>query len=521
MKIILTLLLLILQYYNTSAQKITVKDASINDVTIYTSSAEILYEKNLSLTKGKNIIKFTDLTPFIIENSTNVSLSDKSVKIVTVTDKINYLKNKENNYSFLDDSVETKSHKLGIINCNIEALEKEKILLFNNESIGGVSQGVAVSEIEKASEFFHKRILTINLELFKLNKQKEKLSNEIDKLKLYKKEITTTDEEAISEITIVVQSEKDQSIMIHLKIHTANAGWAPLYDLKYNAPNKPLDFIFRANVFNATNIDWNDVKIRLSTASPLVGLKLPSLNESDTKSRTSLNYQDQSIEFINVQTNNIISEYEIKYNYSIPSDAKPYLVDVDEFRIESNYSYILIPILEQSGFLMANIPNWNKYKLLSGTTNIYNRGVFLGKTFLNTITDNDTLDVYIGKDNLVQAFRKEKSSENMRKIIGNNYIEKSVIEIEIRNNNNYPVNIKLLDQVPVYERKDKVKTNLINTEKAKFRSSDGLLTWYYTVDPNGSLKQEFGYSAKMAKNISEGNYMLRRKSRAAIPCPKF
>ena len=68
--------------------------AKINQVTLYTSSAEINYEKEMQLPKGKTTVVFTDLSPFIVENSVNVAVSDKRINIITVSERINFSKEK-------------------------------------------------------------------------------------------------------------------------------------------------------------------------------------------------------------------------------------------------------------------------------------------------------------------------------------------------------------------------------------------------------------------------------------------
>ncbi len=495
--------------------------AKITGVTIYTSSAEIHYENTVSLKKGKNTIVFTDLTPFIVENSINVSIADNSVNIITVTDKINYLKKVYYKNSIgLRDSILKNEDKLGLIDVKIETLEKEKSLLFRGESIGGVSEGVAVSEIEKASEFFNRRYSKINEELYYLNRQKTKLLNANENFNLQINEVSTTKGKSTSEIIVVANSISSKKVKVEYKLLTANAGWAPLYDLKFNGPDKDLDFVFRANVFNASKIDWNDVEIKLSTANPTTGFNLPSLNKTDNAQKQNLQYENQNIEFKTIQTNNIIAEYNIKFKYSIPSDGKPYLVDVSETSMKSSFSYIIIPKMDNNGFLMANIPDWNKYNLISGTTSIYNHGTYMGKTFLNTLTDNDTLDVYLGKDNTILTYRKEVNIDNPRIIVGNTFVDKTIVDITIKNNYDKNISIVLIDQVPVFDARDKVKMNITGIENALYNQSDGSLNWQFSLNPKESKEMRFTYTIKAPKELAENVRMKKRRIRE-ISCPAF
>ena len=71
-----------------------------------------------------------------------------------------------------------------------------------------------------------------------------------------------------------------------------------MYDLKYNGVDEDMNFIFRANVFNATGYDWNQVRIQLSTANPTIGFGIPSFDGSQSQTRPN---QDGEVEFQTVE----------------------------------------------------------------------------------------------------------------------------------------------------------------------------------------------------------------------------
>ena len=177
-----------------------------------------------------------------------------------------------------------------------------------------------------------------------------------------------------------------------------------MYDCKYQGPDKPIKFIFRANVFNASGTAWTNVDVKLSTASPMQGFSAPSINDRGGRKVASA---DGKVKFRTIQVSNAIATYDIKHKQSIPSDSKPYLMDVNSFEMKASFHYLVIPKLDPFGFLMAKIPDWNQYNLIPGTTNVYNKGSYMGKTFLNTYSDNDTLALYLGKE-VVSSVRRRR-----------------------------------------------------------------------------------------------------------------
>lgn len=519
MRTISGLLLFAMGNLSTLAQeKETEAMADIKSAIIYNSAAEINYQSEVELPKGKSTIVFTDLSPFIVENTIQVSTPDRETDIVTITEKINYIKErKEQNIKItnLQDSLRYVKNEVGLLKCKLDALTQEKSLLFKDESIGGVSKGVAVSEIEKAALFFSKRYYEITQEMFLLG---EKEKNLINRTTRYNNELTnlsSNTQKPCSEIRLTVISKAQKKILFNFKYLTTHAGWAPAYDFKYTGPNEPLSFIFRANVFNASGTPWDNIDIVLSTSSPTKGFNTPSLNSQPTAKA----FYEGEVKFQIMEVTNAIAEYTIKHKYSIPSDSKPYLIDVESYTIQATYSYLLIPKIDPFGFLMAKIPDWNKYNLIPGATNIYNKGSFMGKTFLNTYSENDTFSLYLGKNKNVQGIVKDISINNKQNIMGTYYVDKTTTNISIRNNSNEKLEIRLLDQVPVFDDGEKVKFSLQGIEQAIYTKEEGLLAWNFSLDANEVRTIDYRYEIKEPKNNT--NHYSSKKRYRTVACPSF
>lgn len=494
-------------------------NGDIKSVTIYNSSAELNYQKTVVLPLGRSTLVFTDLTPDIVENTINVGASSQDVEIITVTERINYVKQQRAQNQRIDalqDSVEKYDREIGLTKCKIDAFSREKELLFNGESIGGVSKGVAVAEIEKASAFFGKRYLELSTELYRLAESDKVLRLARSRYASQIEQMSTITSKASSEIRVTVMNNSRENITFNFRFLTSKAGWAPIYDCKYQGVGKPISFVFRANVFNASGTEWDNVNIKLSTANPTEGFDLPTLNAQKGAKTSNVN----GIKFQQIEVSNTISEYDIKHKYSIPSDSKPYLVDVNTYSLEASFYYLLIPSVDPFGFLMAKIPSWNKLNLIPGTTNIYNKGSFMGKTFLNTYAENDTLNLYLGKDNNVQAVRKETTQTNSNFIIGNYKTERSAVSITVKNLTPDTYAVQLLDGVPLFNESDKVKFSIENIESAVYNKAEGLLTWNFQLTGSQTNEISYSFEIKIPKNES-GNYRAVKRRVRAISCPSF
>lgn len=504
------------------AQKNEIEVSAVpHSVTVYNSSAEIHYTKEVKLPAGKSTVIFTDLTPFIVENTINISTSSPEVDMVTVTERINFTKEKQENskkIAALKDSSYKTERELGLLKCKTDALIHERDLLFKNESIGGISKGVSVDAIEAAADFYNKRYYNISVQIYDLEIKEKRLNEKIQMFTKQIQQFSVNVTKTCSEIEVTLSCPSAANVTFDFKFLTDKAGWAPSYDCKFQGMGEPIKFNFKANVFNATGLNWESIGMKLSTASPTEGFDAPSINGSK-KSVTS-NTNKNGVKFIEVQVANSVAEYDIKHKYSIPSDSKPYLVEVSSMDLKADFYYMLIPKMDPFGFLMASIPDWNKYNLIPGVTNIYNKGSYMGKTFLNTYAENDTLAIYLGKDNSIQSTRKEKNVNHENNLIGNYYVDKSSINISIRNSGNSSVPITVLDQVPVFDDSDDEKFAIQGIQEATYDKNEGLLTWEFLLAGGESKNIDFKYEIKIPKN-NIGNYQPAMKKFRTISCPSF
>ncbi len=496
-------------------------EAKIIDLTVYTSAAEIRYEQEVTLEAGNNAVIFTGLTPFIEENTINVTVHDPAVNIITVRDKIDFITKQQRHSARVNailDSIEINEHKHGLLKCKTDALKAEKKMLFGKSSFGGLSEGLSVEEVQKASEFFQKRYYEITTELFHLNAKRAKLLESNTQYNNEIQQLTTTETTTTSEIKVVIKSPSKRKVKIEFKLLTAKGGWAPAYDFKYQGSDKPLNFVFRANVFNASGVSWDDVKLKLSTADPIRGFNVPSLTD---ESSSTVSNNETGVTFNEITVSNVIAEYQIKHKYDIPSDAKPYLVEVDNYLVPSSFSYLVLPKLDPFGFLMAEIPDWNKYNLIPGITSIYNKGTYMGKTFLNTYARNDTLSVFLGKDKNIQATRNERNVDHPRNVVGNFAVDKTWINITVKNNHAKPLRITVVDQVPIDDG-GRAKIKVTGIDGAVHDKQAGTVSWNYELAAGQTDEISFKFEIKVAKEYRDKmtSSFYRAKFRT-ISCPRF
>ncbi len=571
-KTILTSLLLfptLFVWAQTSVPSQTVQ-SKVESAILYLDGAELTQKKTVSLNPGRNIVVFSAITPKLVSKSVQVTISG-DVSLLSVSDKINYLTDAKETAKTkqLKDSLEMVNDNILKLQWDMDAYQTEKNMINANQKIGGNEKGLAVAELKLAADFYRSRIMEINGETFKLNKKIETQKKVVSKLQAALYELNAMDNDPTAEIEILVNNNGSAKINSELEIKyiVANAGWVPTYDLIAEDINNPIQLKYKAKVFNNTNVDWNDIKIKLSTGDPMKNASKPELATWYLNYKTQYAYQQQTyggydnnisnnnnanqiqqnnneynapasmtmdklyaqelkkesekakkeqkavIAYEEIQVSELSAEFDIKQMYSIPSDAKPYLVDVTSYNLPATYKHFCVPKIEKEAFMLARITGWEELNLVEGTANVYFGGTYVGQSYINPRSVDDTLDLSFGRDKKIVVTRTKLKDMNKDKVMGNNRKATFSYEMVVKNNRKGAINLELNDQLPVSKNTD-IVVESIELSKAQLDPATGKLKWTMTLAPDESKKVTLTYSIKYPRDQSINLDNTKKKSRA-------
>ena len=92
-----------------------------------------------------------------------------------------------------------------------------------------------------------------------------------------------------------------------------------------------------------------------------------------------------------VQKKDLRVEYVIQSKMSIPTDGMDHRVSISTYDLNASYEYHAVPKIDPSVYLAAQVTGWEKLNLMSGESNIYFDGTFMGKSYLDVNSTKDTL----------------------------------------------------------------------------------------------------------------------------------
>ena len=208
----------------------------------------------------------------------------------------------------------------------------------------------------------------------------------------------------------------------------------------------------------------------------------------------------QSIPIEVKQTENQTNvEFNIANPYTVPSDGKQYLVEINEVSTDAIYQYYVAPKLSTDVFLTARITDWNKYNFLSGEANLFFEGTFIGKSLIDTHATADTLNLSLGTDKNIVVTRTLQKDLTEKQSFGSNKKETRDWLTTVKNRKNQPVNLLVDDQVPVSQNSAiEVDTQeIIGGQIDKFT---GKVSWNLNLKPQDEKQLHLKYQVKYPKN---------------------
>jgi len=185
--------------------------------------------------------------------------------------------------------------------------------------------------------------------------------------------------------------------------------------------------------------------------------------------------------------------------YTIKSDGKTTIVDIQNYTLPATYQYYAAPKLDPSAFLLAKVSGWEDYNLLSGYINLYFEGTYVGKSYLNVKDTKDTLDFSLGRDENIVIERKKQKEYNTSQFIGSNRKVSFAWEISVRNKKKTPVTIVVEDQLPL-STDNQIEIEKGETPEATYDETNGILKWKFTLNSAETKKVNFSYSVKYPKD---------------------
>jgi uncharacterized protein (TIGR02231 family) len=502
----------------------------LKSVTVYRTAAELSHTAKANLKKGNNEIIIEGLSNKLDVSSLQIG-SDGNLTIMSVEYSMDYLKPVEKSavVNKLEETLATLQKHWSdvqvILKTDYELLE----LLKANKEIRGTQTGLNVSELIKMMDYYKMKMGQLQNEINQY-KEKEKLLN--DDMKNIQNQIGQEEQKNVrssGRLLLQLNSPLTAAYNFTISYLSQNAYWTPFYDLRVQNISKPLQIVYKAKIIQSTGIDWKQVKLTLSTSTPNQNGSAPVLSTwflsylNPIIRRNSFLKQNQIQAYgapvaksmapvsADKEMNNDMGDYvwvadkelNVTFNidlpYDVASNGKEQTVALKEYEVPAIYKFYAAPKLDQDAYLLAEIQDWEKLNLLPGEANIIFEGVYVGKSFIDPNSVNDTLNITLGRDKRVVVKREKLVDFSSQKFVGSNKKQIFTYELTVKNNKKEKLQLLLKDQFPLSTNKE-IEVEILETSGGSVNNDNGVVTWKLDLAPGENKKVRISYAVKFPKD---------------------
>jgi uncharacterized protein (TIGR02231 family) len=510
------------------AQDLTEKvvKTEVSEVTVYLSKALETRFATVDVLAGKTQLNFVGLTTQMDEQSIQAKV-EGDVTLMGVNSTINYLNKTEDSPEklALKEKLEVVEKKIKTELTLMEVIDEDLEYLKANRNIGG-NQAVTLVSIREGAVFFNEKVTALKMQKMDRAKTLESLNRQRTDLLAQLNGIRSNP--STGEVLVLIDAEKATRVKIALSYLVLNSGWSPSYDIRAKTLKDPLEIVYKANVWQNTQSDWKNVRLKLSTNNPSVSGIAPqldtyfldfayirplvktsqlALNEvdivelADQVAPRQLKSEGAKAKTLDIQqTSNPISiEFDVKVPYSVKSDSKPVSIEMSRLNMSATFQYFSIPKLSSDVFLTAKIQDWEKYNFLMGPANVYLEGAFVCQTDLNVLEASDTLSISMGIDKSIHVQREMMKDYEAKQTLSSKKTATRAWKTTVRNTRAESINLLLVDQVPVSSNSE-IEITHDATSGASFNAETGEVRWEKVINPGQNTLFNLKYSVKFPKN---------------------
>ena len=378
----------------------------------------------------------------------------------------------------------------------------------------------------------------IDIKVRDVNDKIQKTRNELNDLR--------TGQKQSYHVTIPFESDKATTLTVDLSYQLPGVSWQPIYDARLDVKSGKLALIQYGSVWQRTGKDWTDVALTLSTAQPSRGTSLPdlhphwiSLYQQRTKERrrdrlgqaaystTMMADADVAMEMddfaeememkkaaapqaatfqaAQINTDGFVGEYKITGPATVKSDGTKAKLLIGSFETENTMQRQVKPQYSTDAYLVLKTKLKGDAPILPGQVSLFRDNAYIGKTHLPMLRPGDMEDLAFGIDDNVTVKRRVLKDENSEAgIISKDRVIEKNFSTEIQNLHKDPVEIAVLETVPVSQDK-RLRVEILQDKTTADYEMDvndmrGVTRWTQTLQPEQKSRITLGWKVSWPKD---------------------
>lgn len=515
--------------------------AKIDQATVYLRGAALTHTAAASLKSGTYDILINGLSPDISVSSLKVSANGVLISASEFSNDFITPKEESARIKKLQDSLELYKRQLDEADNELE-VHSHLLQMLTDGTLNNMRQKegtVSVADINANMELYKSKAGALQHSIDQDNQKINSLKKTISRLQKQLDQ-DNIDQQRTGVLRLSVSVPQTVNTTFTITYFTQMAGWVPCYDINIASMDKPVKMKSRAQVSQYTGLDWKNVKITLSNATPNSTKEAPVFNSwfisfytprqlhkgyDDVRSN-SVSYSTQKLsamegvkatdgatasakgnqplmmdDFVEVDMQEVTVNYNIAVPYDIPGNGKEQLIDLKSYDIKADYKYYSIPKLSDETYLIATLSDYEQYNLLPGYATVTFDNTFVGRTFLRPNVTEENISLTLTTDPRISVKREKQNDYCSTKHVGSTTTVTQSYRITVKNNQTKAVKLTLKEQYPLSSNKDiEVKLEDVKPAATYNKTETGVLTWDVELKAGETQTFVVTYSVKYPKD---------------------
>ena len=243
--------------------------ADLKHVTVFTNGAQVERSFTTNLTAGEQVVTFTGLSPYTDVKSLQIKARGK-LTVLGVNyrtahpdslQRAKQLREAEHQVKLTNDKENELKAQQEVISAQLEMVK-------TNCSTGNRTAATPLANIKELNNYYAQELLTLKKKSIAIDEELNQLSEKRQQQEKTVDSIAHLRLKTVTEVEVKLQVPQAGKAEFDLTYYVKNAGWYPTYDIRSEGISQPLQLSYKANVFQNTKEEWNNIPVTLSSANP-------------------------------------------------------------------------------------------------------------------------------------------------------------------------------------------------------------------------------------------------------------
>ena len=399
-------------------------------------------------------------------------------------------------------------------------------------------RGVTAKEWSDLAGFVDSQLSATAAELRKVDASRRELARRIAAARAELEKLQAKRSETTKTIAVELTAERAGSFELAVSYVVGAASWRPVWDARLDPDAGAMELALRAEITQQSGEDWKDVKLAVSTAEPGRGLYVPTLDsrwltgapppqvyraksargmpasapsmmarsEPDRPMEAASGVESYDLEAPSATADQglLAATFTTPRRETVDGSGRARSVALSRFPLKAKLARVTAPRVEPAVFLTAKAVNETGLPLLAGMAGVYVGDEFVGRAPLPATPPGGEIELAFGADGRVEVERRvlERKHETAG-MVSKDEVFKYRVRVSLKNRYTTPIEVRLLDLVPV-SREEKIQVKLLEGTTAATREDPerpGVKIWELKLGAKEERVIELRYEVRYPRGF--------------------